>query len=154
MSLLPQPLDQAPPNIYLLYPKWKGGEPSLVGEENRTKEIRITFRSRSTYITLSLSLSLLSLALLLTPSLFPLSCSHPLFLSSLCSHPLALSFLSLAHTLSLSLSLSASVMHIISLSYSFSISCSPFSLYQSSQCDQIWRNFATLAQFLKSRAIF
>ena len=147
MSLLPQPLDQAPPNIYLLYPKWKGGEPSLVGEENRTKEIRITFRSRSTYITLSLSPISCSHPL----SLSPHSCSHPLSLFPLsCSHPLSLSFLSLAHTLSLS----ASVMHIISLSYSFSISCSPFSLYQSSQCDQICRNFATLAQFLKSRAIF
>ena len=143
MSLLPQPLDQAPPNIYLLYPKWKGGEPSLVGEENRTKEIRITFRNRSTYTTLSLScshpLSFLSLAH--TLSFFPLS-----------AHTLSLSLSSLL--LTPSLSLSASVMHIISLSYSFSISCSPFSLYQSSQCDQIWRNFATLAQFLKSRAIF
>ena len=135
MSLLPQPLDQAPPNIYLLYPKWKGGEPSLVGEENRTKEIRITFRNRSTYTTLSLS------------------CSHPLSFLSL-AHTLSFFPLS-AHTLSLSLSsllltpsLSQPLSCILSLSlilfrfhalHSLSINLASVTRY--GEISQLWHNF-------------
>ena len=143
MSLLPQPLDQAPPNIYLLYPKWKGGEPSLVGEENRTKEIRITFRNRSTYTTLSLScshpLSFLSLAH--TLSFFPLS-----------AHTLSLSLSSLLLTPSLSLSLSLSLSQplscILSLSlilfrfhalHSLSINLASVTRY--GEISQLWHNF-------------